>query len=384
MIKNIYCLIAASVLFASCTHKPDAPKTHLAPDVTLTRARVETFAQTAPASGRIGGVNGSLTKVSFVLPGVISAIDVQIGERVSAGQVLASLDDRGYALNAQSARADVSVADANVRQAAVDRFSTRIKVDEAAVRRERTLYAAGVAPHKDVDAAEAVLSQDQADAAVAREQVSSNAAQVQSAQVHEAIADRDLQNTALRAPVDGVVTAIYRRAGETIDQTSPVLALSPLQVREITLSVSAQDLDAIHAGDSVRFEIIGTDLQSTGQITGVSNAMDPTTQTATVIATGFPTSAPIGSIVQGTIVVAYHRGVVIPESAVVQDPQTGNAVVFMAAASRDGSVSFHERVVKVAMRNSTLALIASGLRPGEQVASRGGFALLAPADGGDD
>jgi hypothetical protein len=36
------------------------------------------------------------------------------------------------------------------------------------------------------------------------------------------------------------------------------------------------------------------------------------------------------------------------------------------------------------IRNETLALIASGLRPGEQVASRGGFALLAPAEGGDD
>jgi multidrug efflux pump subunit AcrA (membrane-fusion protein) len=148
--------------------------------------------------------------------------------------------------------------------------------------------------------------------------------------------------------------------------------------------VSVQDIGEVRPGDPVRFRIIGTDLQSTGEITGVSNAIDPTTQTATVVASGLPTGAPIGSLVQATIVVAHRTGVLVPQTAVVQDPQTGNAVVFTAEANRDGSVSFHERIVNIAMRDQTSALIASGLRPGERVASRGGFALLAPAEGGDD
>jgi RND family efflux transporter MFP subunit len=352
--------------------------------VSLARAHVEEFAQTASATGRIGGVNGSETKMSFVLSGVISEIYVHIGERISSGQAVAALDNRGYALSAEQSRADASVAAANARQAQIDRYSARITVDEEALRRERSLYAAGVAPRKDVDAAEAQLAQDRAEAAVAREQVSSNLAQVQSAQVHQAIAERDLENTVLRAPVDGVVTAIYRRAGETIDPSTPVLALSAARVNEVTLSVPGRDMQDVNVGDPVRFEIIGTDLHSTGRITGISNAIDPTTQTATVVAEGLPIGAPIGSVVQATIVTAHRSGVVVPETSIVQDPQTGNAVVFVAKASDDGALSFQQRVVKVAMRNGTKALIAAGLRPGERVASRGGFALLAPAEGGDD
>jgi cobalt-zinc-cadmium efflux system membrane fusion protein len=163
-----------------------------------------------------------------------------------------------------------------------------------------------------------------------------------------------------------------------------VLALSPAHADEVTLNVSAQDVNAVHAGNPVRLEIVGTDLSSTGRIAGISNAIDPATQTATVVASGLPAGAPIGSIVQATIVTAHRSGVVVPQTAIVQDPQTGNSVVFLANVNAAGTLSFAQRVVKVAMRNDTKALIASGLRGGERIASRGGFALLAPAGGGDD
>lgn len=382
--KAIYSLPALFVLLASCAHQPQPASPHTAPDVTIAQARFEDFEQTAPAIGRIGGVNGSQTKVSFVVPGVIDTISVQIGDRVYAGQPLASLDARGYQLSEAQSSADVSVAAANARQAAVDRFSTRIGVDEAALRREQSLYAAGVAPRKDIDAAQAQLAQDRADAMAAHQQVDSNDAQMQSAQVRQAIAERDLQNTTLHAPSDGVITAIYHRPGENVDQTMPVIALSPVAVDEITLSVSNNDIAGVQTGDPVRFNIIGTTLHSTGRVTGVSSAIDPTTQTATVIARGLPKGAPVGSLVQASIVIANRRGVVVPQTAIVDDPQSGNAVAFVAVDDKDGSVKFQQRVVHVAMRNDTMALIASGLRPGERIASRGGFALLAPADTGGD
>jgi multidrug efflux pump subunit AcrA (membrane-fusion protein) len=382
--KFTYCLLAGAVLLASCAHQPDAPKPHTAPDVPMTIARIDDVEQTVSATGRVGGVNGSQTKIGFAVPGVIRNVYVHIGDRVSVGEELAVLDGRGYDLAAAQASADVSVAAANARQAAVDRYSTRIAVDEAALRRAQSMYAAGVAPRKDIDAAQAQLAQDRADAAASREQQSSNTAQVQSAQVRQAIAERDVANTTLRAPSEGIVTAIYHRPGENIDQSDPIVALSPAAVDEVTLSVSANDIANLHAGDAVQFTILGTEMHSSGRVTGAPNAIDPTTQTATVVARGIPTGAPIGSVIQASVVVAHRRGVVIPQSAIVQDPQTGNSVTFVSEPSNDGGVKFEQRIVRVAMRNDSFALIATGLHAGEKIAARGGFALLAPSDSGGD
>jgi RND family efflux transporter MFP subunit len=261
--------------------------------------------------------------------------------------------------------------------------STKLAVDRAALRREQSLYAAGVAALKDVQAARAQLASDQADAATAQTQIASAQAQAQSAQDRAALAARDLSNGTLRAPSDGVVTAIYKRPGEAVDTTTPVLAVGPPRSAQVTLDVTAADAAQIHAGDPVAFSVPGTSLRSTGHIDGVSTALDPATQTATVTASGFPSGAPAGSAVQATIDVSRMRGIVIPQSAVVQDPQSGETLVFVQTRGKNGTMKFEERTVDVSAQDGSRALITSGLHAGERIASQGGFALLAPAGGGD-
>jgi multidrug efflux pump subunit AcrA (membrane-fusion protein) len=335
------------------------------------------------AVGRVGAAAGSQSKLSFAEAGILENVNVRIGEHVAAGEALAQLDTGGLSLAAQQAQADAQAAVANYRQSEVDRTSTKLAVDRAAVRREESLYAAGVAPLKDVQAARAQLASDEADAATARTQIAGAQAQAQSAQDRAALAQRDLSNGTLRAPQDGVVTAIYKRPGESVDPTTPVLAVGPSASNEVTLDVTAQDAARVHSGDPVSFTVAGTGLHSTGRVAGVSPALDPTTQTATVTATGFPSGAPEGSAVQASIDVSRHRGIVIPQSAVVQDPQTGRTLVFVETRGKNGEPKFSEREVSIGAQNGSETLVTSGLRPGERIASQGGFALLAPAGGGD-
>ena len=61
----------------------------------------------------------------------------------------------------------------------------------------------------------------------------------------------------------------------------------------------------------------------------------------------------------------------------MQDPQTGQTVVFVQKP--DGS--FASRTVTVRGSDDKTALVASGLRPGERVASQGSYQLLAPNGG---
>ncbi|HLI95865.1 MAG TPA: efflux RND transporter periplasmic adaptor subunit [Candidatus Baltobacteraceae bacterium] len=380
VLRTAACAACITALAACGGHAPDAGSS-AAPAVSLTTVRYGAYVKHVQAVGRVGAPAGSQSKLSFAESGILQSVDVQIGERVYAGEALARLDTSGLSLAASQAQADARAANAGLAQSRVDRVSTKIAVDREAVRREESLYAAGVAALKDVQAARAQLASDQADAATAQTQIAGAQAQAQSAQDRAALAARDLSNGTLRSPARGIVTAIYKRPGESVDPTTPVVAIGPGRTTEVTLDVTASDAAQIHAGDPVAFSVPGTDLRSSGYIDGVSSALDPATQTATVTASGFPSGAPSGSAVQADIDVARLRGIVIPQSAVVQDPQSGDTLVFVQTRDKNGAAKFEERTVSVAAQNGTNALIASGLHPGERIASQGGFALLAPAGG---
>ena len=78
-----------------------------------------------------------------------------------------------------------------------------------------------------------------------------------------------------------------------------------------------------------------------------------------------------------TIVVDHRTGMLVPSSAIVQDPQTGQTVVFMQ--NKDGS--FASRTVTVRGSDDKTGLITSGVHPGERVATQGSYQLLAPNGG---
>lgn len=367
---------------AACGGRANDGNSAAAPAVNLTTVTRGAYVERVQAVGRIGAPAGSESKLSFAESGILQNVVVKIGQRVSAGEALAQLDTSGLALSAAQANADSQAAQASLAQSRVDKVSTQLAVDRAAVRREQSLYAAGVAALKDVQAAQAQFASDEAAAKTMQTQISGAQAQAQSAQDRAALAARDLRNGTLTAPSDGVVTAIYKRPGEAVDPTTPVVAIGPGSTNEVTLDVTAAEAVKIHPGDAVSFRVPGTSLDSAGRVDGVSTAIDPTTQTATVTASGFPSGAPAGSAVQASIAVAHDRGIVIPQSAVVQDPQSGKTLVFVQTRGKDGTVKFDEREVRVAAQDGSRALIAGGLRAGERIASQGGFALLAPAGGG--
>ncbi|MGZ3530060.1 MAG: efflux RND transporter periplasmic adaptor subunit [Vulcanimicrobiaceae bacterium] len=376
-------IVIAIVVLMTTRHRQAAVVPDAQPQVALAPAREATFVETVKATGRIGAPAGTEAKLAFAVPGILRSVFVRVGERVTAGEPLAQLDTTGLSLAASQAQADAQAAAANARQARVDRTSTKIAVDEAALRREESLYAAGVAARKVVEAAQAQLASDRADASVARATVNGAAAQVQSAQAKAALASRDYTNGTLRAPSDGVIVGILKQRGESVDTTMPVIAIGPGSTDSLTLQVFSSDATRVHVGDPVTVLIVGTQMHGTGRVVNVVPSVDPSTQSATVVVSGVPTGATAGSAVQATIAVARDRGIVVPQSAIVQDPQSGQTLVFVQTRQKNGDAKFEQRGVQVAQSDGTRALIASGLRAGEQVAAQGAFALLAPAGGGD-
>ena len=86
--------------------------------------------------------------------------------------------------------------------------------------------------------------------------------------------------------------------------------------------------------------------------------------------------------VSATIVVGHLRGVIVPTTAIVQDPQTGKTVVFVQDPHpKAGDPGFRLRPVTVRDGDAATSVLEAGLRPGERIAAQGGYMLLAPPGG---
>ena len=322
-----------------------------------------------------------------------------------AADKLATLEQRGPA--ALSSRI---AAESVARQAAL-----KVAADESQVTREQELATAGVAAQKDVDAARAQLASDEADQRAADARVAAAASDFASAlrqaradadaalgdlqaaraqngvlggQAESARARLDAANVAyangvLTARGDGVVLSVLKHPGEAVDPTTPVLEVGPALGHAVTLTVPGDVAQRVAVGNALTLTVHGA--QSTtvnAHIVAVVPAVDPVSQVATIVADGAPAAAVPGTAVGASIVVGHLSGIIVPATAIVQDPQTGNAVVFVQQVHpKDGASGFALRRVTVRASDTANAVVASGLRAGERVAVQGGYTLLAPAGG---
>jgi RND family efflux transporter MFP subunit len=353
-----------------------APKTCARPNVPLATAREATLERTLHLTGRVGPVAGTLSKLAFPVPGTLRSIDVRLGEHVAAGEALAQLDSTSYAYAAEAARADAAAAAGNAALSSVDRTSVKLRVDQAELQRQRRLYAAGIVAERDVAAAEAVVAADRADTSTARDARAAASAQSASAAARAGGSDYDLSRTTLRATSGGVVSAIYLQAGENVDASTPVIALAPSDTRAATLDAAVGDIAAIAPGDLVRAK--AGDVTWEGRVSGVAGAVDQATGLAVVSVNGVPGDLAAGSPVRADVVSGHTRGLAIPVSAVVEDPQTGRNLVFVQAKDASGNETFTSREVGLGLESGDQVLVLSGLRAGERVAVQGAIELLAP------
>lgn len=377
-----FAALSAVAMLAACS-QPQAPKAEHAPETPLYTVTNRSVDRTVELSGRIGSATGARQRLQFSMPGRVGSVYVRIGDHVNSGESLASLDTTSLSLAATQAAADARAASANAAQANVDRVSTRLAVDRAALSRAQRLYAAGVNAKKDVEAAQATLSADVADSAAARDQRAASQAQAQSAAAHAASASNDLALATLRAPRDGVVSAVSVAPGDVVDATTVAIVLSPSASSSATLDVPVDRLGDLAIGERVHAKAGSASWD--GRITGVATSVDPTTGLGVATVSGVPTALPAGTPIQASVVVNASAGIAIPSSAIVEDPQTGKRLVFVAGKNKDGDTTFSSRDITIDENtaNGAMVRVVSGLRAGERIAKSGAVDLLAPSGGGD-
>jgi HlyD family secretion protein len=227
------------------------------------------------APGRVEPVRDPVA-LAFETSGRITTVDVDEGDAVHAGQILARLDDRLPRARLAAAQAQLAAAAARYQLARrgprhEDLEAARAEADaasaEAAHRgaervRSEKLGESGALASSTVDADDAAskVASATATAATARyqslargtrsEQIAEAAAAVDAAKAEVDAATVALDQTLLRAPHDGVILRRLAEPGTLVTTMAPapVLTLADLSQLELRAEIDEADVAAISVG----------------------------------------------------------------------------------------------------------------------------------------
>lgn len=165
------------------------------------------------------------TDLSFRIAGKLATRSVDLGTRVSRGQVLATLDPNDARLNLENARAAVAAAEADLWLAQEEE------------RRYQDLKARG---H---------VGQSAADQRVNTRKLSQ--ARLEQAQAQFNLAQNQSTYTSLRSDVAGVVTAVLAEPGNVLAAGQPVVQVAADGEREVRITVPEGQVDALRATENL-------------------------------------------------------------------------------------------------------------------------------------
>ena len=209
-----------------------------------------------------GSVQALVTvDVSSQLSGQISQVNVDFNSEVKNGDLLAMIDPRTFASRVASAEANLAIAKATIGVQEANSVKAQALRDQAkrALERQKALIANRTTSEATLDLAQTQYETALSDVQVAAAQISNARAAVSQKEAELAQAKLDLDRTAIRTPIDGVVIARNIDPGGTVAASlqAPVLfqIAQDLKQIEILVLVDEADIGAIETGQNVTFTV---------------------------------------------------------------------------------------------------------------------------------
>jgi membrane fusion protein (multidrug efflux system) len=230
-------------------------------------------------------VQADISAVSPKIQGYVRDVPVVDNQEVKAGDVLVVIDDREFAAKLDQARATLEAQQAAIAMLATRRVWQQAMIDQAdaamagaeaeqrraqlELARQRDLARADVASRQkfetadaDLHKADAALARAKAGLAAERDQLAMLDAQrkQEEARSHQAeaalrLAQNDLDDTIIRAPVDGVIGNKGVQVGQLVKAGTLLLAVVPLPQVYVVANFKETQLAGMHPGQQVSLTI---------------------------------------------------------------------------------------------------------------------------------
>ncbi len=272
------CLFAALTCAAACA--PSHPAASVSPQgeepagapvvVKTALAREEPWERTLRVTGELLAFDA--TTLAAKVPGRLASLSVDLGSRVTKGQLIASVETRDYELRVAAAQAALEAARALLGlppQDGVDAADdvepertsivreARAELDDARLERDRQaeLLADGVTTQSVYDTAEARFRAAESRWQGALEEVANRQAALQERRAALALARAQLTDARITAPFDGAVAARLASPGDYLAVGAPLARLVRLDPVRVRLEVPERDAPALRVGQTVQVEV---------------------------------------------------------------------------------------------------------------------------------
>lgn len=264
--------------------------------------------------------------VNNIMPqtgGRIRKINAEVGDYVTKGQVLAEMD-----------------------RLQMDQLALQVKNDEDEYARLKTLYEQGGIAKSDFEAAELGYK------------------------VRKSNYENVKENTILRSPITGFVTARNFDQGDMFSMTAPIFTVQQVYPVKLLVGVSESEYTKVKKGDSVSLTVDAIPGRTfPGKVERLYPTVDAATHTfkAEVVVTNADKALRPGMYARVTINFGSRRSVIVPDKAIVKQEGTGTKFIYVL--NEDSSVSYLP--VSLGRHIGSEYEVVSGLEEGCSVVVKG-------------
>ncbi|WP_446744203.1 efflux RND transporter periplasmic adaptor subunit [Silvibacterium acidisoli] len=394
--KFTTCLLIASLFLSGCKKADDAETAALV-TVQGEKPEVGEISEHIMADATLSPLTQAAIAPKITAP--VKKFYVQRGSKVKEGDLLALLENRDLAAQAEDNKGQLDAAEASYsmqtkaqlpedyRKAELDlaQAKAQLKLQEEIVVSRKKLLDEGAIAGRDYDTAAAALVQTQAAFDVAQnhfnslQKVSRDATlkqaegQLASAKGKYLAAEAQVSYSEIRSPISGVVTDRPLFAGETVSSGSTLITVMDTSSLLAKVHLAQTVAQRLSLGDEASIMVPGVTDPLPAKVSLISPALDPGSTTVEVWLKldnkegKYKVGTPVRTSITGRTI---SNAIKIPLTAVLTSEDGTKSVMVVGS---DGAA--HKKAVQLGINDGEDVQITKGLSVSEMVVTTGGYGL---------
>lgn len=275
--KWIYLLILIVLSSSAGYYFKFKNKTQIAEKVAVEKAIERTIVETVYSSGKL--FPATELEITSNVSGTIVELFVKDGDAVKKGQLLAKIDPEALVSIVERTKASTEGSRAQLQAVKAQKKQLEAQFDNTKIiyKRNKKLFEDGVISKAEFEAAEATYNTALANLEAADQNILAAEFSVKSAEATVKEQEKNLSQTRIYAPINGVVSTLYKKQGEQVVGTAqmagtPILKIANLNTVEVRVDVNERDILTINQGDSAAIELDAyPDRKFAGIVTQIAN-----------------------------------------------------------------------------------------------------------------
>lgn len=311
-------------------NKLEVGKKELKPLVSLGEVELKNFVHKISVQGNVETDENIL--INAEMGGTITQVHVKEGQRVSAGQVLVSLD--------------ASILSSNMQE-----LETQLEYAKYVLEKQEELKRRGVGSEFDYKAA--------------KNQVDGLKSKMKSLGTQRG-------KSTIKAPFSGVIDQVYAKNGQLAGPQAPLLRLVNNSQIDITADISEKHLRNIKEGTEVSVSFPNfKDTAVLLKITNIGNFIDPTNRTFRIMSSLKNNKIFLPNMLAQLEITDIDQkdALVVPSKSILKD-QKNKDYVFVATKVKNNEYKLRKAFIQVVEKyngEAMIQLLSDDLKPGEKV-----------------